>query len=83
MRKVLLSLVLATTMLTSGCGTLWGAHITGRIHPMSGVKWDVKFIACEDNYTSVPVNLLFILDLPFSFLYDLLIMPAAIACGDN
>jgi len=82
MRRLLLGAILAASM--TGCGTLRGAYITSTLHPMSGVKWDVKFVTCQDNYTSFPVNLLYILDFPFSFLYDVFLLPATIAVdADN
>lgn len=75
MKKLLLSLVLAVSL--SGCGNLICAHDRRYIGPMSGVMTDVYLIK-ETSYNNY-LNPLFIFDLPFSFLYDIILLPVAIA----
>ncbi len=79
MRKFLAVLLfLSLTFSFTGCGTLICAHDKWRISPLSGVETDFELISKADYQ---PLWLLFILDLPISFTYDLLLMPVAFARG--
>lgn len=75
MKKLLLSLVLAISL--SGCGNIICAHDLRHIGPMSGVMTDVSLI--KDTSCNNLFYPLFIFDLPFSFLYDVIILPVSIA----
>lgn len=69
------NLIFSWLLFLSGCGTIFSITDVGYPLVYSGVQDDCKFI--YKFYKEAPLGLMPILDLPFSFIADTIILPVS------